>query len=194
MLWSILHTFWELLREALPLFLLGAVLGAAAEVWLEGCWVECWVGGGHRSLFTAALAGALLPGYAMSTMPLAHSLRACGAATGTLTAFIMVAPLLSPQTVILTATLLSVPMAIGRVALSLAVSLLLGALLNATHKPPRLAAAVSRERWPPPTHRSTQRPSSQTSAAAPSKAPSTKRGSASLSDFQNSTTSCPLDR
>jgi uncharacterized membrane protein YraQ (UPF0718 family) len=58
------------------------------------------------------------------------------------TAFIMVAPLLSPQTVILTATLLSVPMAIGRVALSLAVSLLLGALLNATHRTPRLATAV----------------------------------------------------
>src|SRR5437868_1075926 len=143
MLWSILHTFWKLLSDAVPLFLLGALLGAAAEVWLEGRWVERWVGGGHRSLLAAALTGALLPGCAMSTMPVANSLRARGAATGTLTAFIMVAPLLSPQTVLLTATLLSVPMAIGRVALSLAVSLLLGALLNATHQSPRLAAAVS---------------------------------------------------
>jgi uncharacterized membrane protein YraQ (UPF0718 family) len=142
MLWSILHTFWNLLREALPLFLLGAALGAAAEAWLEDRWVERWVSGSHRSLFTAALAGALLPGCAMSAMPLAHSLRARGAATGTLTAFIMVAPLLSPQTVILTATLLSVPMAVARVALSLAVSLLLGALLNATQKSPRLAGAA----------------------------------------------------
>ena len=62
MLWSIQHTFWKLLSDALPLFLLGAALGAAAEAWLEGRWVERWVGGGHRSLFTAALAGALLPG------------------------------------------------------------------------------------------------------------------------------------
>jgi uncharacterized membrane protein YraQ (UPF0718 family) len=142
MLWSILHTFWKLLSEALPLFLLGAMLGAAAEVWLERRWVERWVGGGHRSLLAAALVGALLPGCAMSTMPVANSLRARGAATGTVTAFIMVAPLLSPQTVFLTATLLSVPMAIGRVALSLAVSLLLGALLNITHKTPQLAPAV----------------------------------------------------
>src|SRR5690242_8745394 len=133
MLWPILHTFLKLLADAAPLFLLGAGLGAAAEVWLEGRWVERWVGGGHRSLLAAVLAGALLPGCAMSTMPVANALRARGAATGTVTAFIMVAPLLSPQTALLTASLLSVPMAIGRVALSLIVSLALGALLNATH-------------------------------------------------------------
>ena len=143
MLWFILYTFWKLLSEALPLFVLGALLAAAVEVWLEGRWIERWVGGGHRSLLMAALAGALLPGCAMSTLPLAHSLRARGAATGPLAALILVAPLLSPQTVILTATLLSVPMAIGRVALALAVSLLLGALLNATHKTPPRAIAVT---------------------------------------------------
>ena len=70
----------------------------------------------------------------MSTMPLAQSLRARGAAVGTLTAFIMIAPILSPHTIMLTATLVSLPMAIGRVVLSLSVSLALGALLNAMQR------------------------------------------------------------
>ncbi|HJT79865.1 MAG TPA: permease [Chthoniobacterales bacterium] len=136
-----LRTFWHLLIEAVPLFLLGAVLGAALEAWLKPEWVGRWIGGGHRSVATAALAGALLPGCAMSTMPLAHSLKQRGAAVGTLTAFIMIAPILSPHTILLTATLVNVPMAIGRVVLSFAVSLLLGGFLNAMHARSRVASA-----------------------------------------------------
>jgi len=134
MLEQILRIFWHLLMEAVPLFLLGAIIGAALEAWLKPEWITRWVGEGHRSVATAALAGALLPGCAMSTMPLAHSLRQRGAAVGTLTAFIMIAPILSPHTILLTATLVSVPMAIGRVVLSLAVSFALGALLNAMQR------------------------------------------------------------
>jgi uncharacterized membrane protein YraQ (UPF0718 family) len=138
-----LHTFLHLLLEAVPLFLLGAVLGAGLEAWLKPGWIERWIGSGHRSVAAAALAGALLPGCAMSTMPLAQSLRRRGAALGTLTAFIMIAPILSPHTVFLTATLVSVPMAIGRVVLSLLVTLALGALLNAMERRGRLAPAVN---------------------------------------------------
>jgi uncharacterized membrane protein YraQ (UPF0718 family) len=133
------HTFLRLLFEAVPLFLLGAVLGAALEAWLKPGWVERWLGSGHRSVAAAALAGAVLPGCAMSTMPLAQSMRRRGAALGTLTAFIMIAPILSPHTIFLTATLVSVPMAIGRVVLSLAVTLVLGTVLNAMEKRGRLA-------------------------------------------------------
>jgi uncharacterized membrane protein YraQ (UPF0718 family) len=136
---STLHTFLHLLLEAVPLFLLGAILGAALEAWLKPTWVERWIGNGHRSVAAAALAGALLPGCAMSTMPLAQSLRRRGAALGTLTAFIMIAPILSPHTIFLTATLVSVPMAIGRVVLSLAVTLVLGTVLNGMEKGGRFA-------------------------------------------------------
>ena len=129
-----LSTFLHLLIEAVPLFLLGAVLGAAIEAWLKPGWVEQWIGGGHRSVLAATLAGAFLPGCAMSTMPLAQSLRQRGAATGTLTAFIMIAPILSPHTILLTATLISVPMAIGRVMLSMGVSIVLGTILNAMQR------------------------------------------------------------
>jgi uncharacterized protein len=138
-----LHTFLHLLLEAVPLFLLGAVLGAGLEAWLKPGWIERWVGSGHRSVAAAALAGAVLPGCAMSTMPLAQSLRRRGAALGTLTAFIMIAPILSPHTIFLTATLVSVPMAIGRVVLSLVVTLVLGTVLNAMERRGRLAPAVN---------------------------------------------------
>lgn len=141
---TVLHTFLQLLLEAVPLFLLGAVLGAALEAWLKPGWIEGWIGSGHRSVMAAALAGALLPGCAMSTMPLAQSLRRRGAALGTLTAFIMIAPILSPHTIVLTATLVSVPMAIGRVVLSLAVTLLLGTVLNAMERRGSLASPATK--------------------------------------------------
>jgi uncharacterized membrane protein YraQ (UPF0718 family) len=104
---------------------------------------ERWIGSGHRSVAGAALAGAVLPGCAMSTMPLAQSLRRRGAAVGTLTAFIMIAPILSPHTILLTATLVSVPMAIGRVVLSLVVTFVLGTVLNAMERRGRIAPAVN---------------------------------------------------
>ena len=138
-----LNTFLHLLLEAVPLFLLGAALGAGLEAWLKPGWIERWVGSGHRSVAAAALAGAVLPGCAMSTMPLAQSLRRRGAALGTLTAFIMIAPILSPHTIFLTATLVSVPMAIGRVVLSLVVTLALGTVINAMERRGRLAPTVN---------------------------------------------------
>ena len=138
-----LHTFLHLLLEAVPLFLLGAALGAGLEAWLKPEWIERWVGSGHRSVAAAALAGAVLPGCAMSTMPLAQSLRRRGAALGTLTAFIMIAPILSPHTIFLTATLINVPMAIGRVVLSLVVTLVLGTLLNAMERRGHLAPVMN---------------------------------------------------
>lgn len=140
----VLDRFLQLLLEAVPLFLLGAVLGAALEAWLKPGWIEGWIGSGHRSVVAAVLAGAVLPGCAMSTMPLAQSLRRRGAALGTLTAFIMIAPILSPHTIVLTATLVSVPMAIGRVVLSLAVTLLLGTVLNAMERRGSLASPATK--------------------------------------------------
>lgn len=138
-----LHTFLDLLLEAVPLFLVGAILGAGLEAWLKPGWIERSIGSGHRSVAGAALAGAVLPGCAMSTMPLAQSLRRRGAAVGTLTAFIMIAPILSPHTIFLTATLVSVPMAIGRMILSLFVTLALGTVLNSMERSGRLTPVVN---------------------------------------------------
>ncbi len=128
---QIFHTFVQLLAESVPLFLLGATAGALLEVWLKPEWVERWINRPHHSVFAATIIGAVLPGCAVSTIPLAQSLQRRGAPVGTLTAFIMIAPILSPHTIVLTATLLSFPMAIGRVVLAFVVSLVLGEILNA---------------------------------------------------------------
>jgi len=78
----------------------------------------------------AAVAGALLPGCAMTTVPLAASLRYQGARLGTLTAFIMISPILSPETIVLTAAMLGPKFTIARIAISLAVTLALGLAVN----------------------------------------------------------------
>jgi uncharacterized protein len=127
-----LYHFLHLLKESLPLFFLGAAVGSALEIWMPRAWVDRWLAGGRSSVFLAACAGALLPGCAMSTMPLAKSLRRRGVAVGTIAAFIMIAPVLSPHTIALTAAIVSVPMAVARIILAFIVACALGLLLNAT--------------------------------------------------------------
>ena len=126
-----IHHFLHLLGESLPLFLLGAAMGAAVEVWMPSGWVERWLARGKSSIILAATAGALLPGCAMSTMPLARALRLRGVPVGTVAAFIMIAPVLSPHTVVMTATLISPQMAVARVVLAFIAACSLGFVLNA---------------------------------------------------------------
>ena len=94
-------------------------------------WVERWLARGKSSVFLAAIAGSILPGCAMSTMPLARALRMRGVPVGTVAAFIMIAPILSPHTVAMTASLISVKMAVARVVLAFFAACALGFALNA---------------------------------------------------------------
>ncbi len=128
---AFIHHFLHPLGESLPLFLLGAAIGATVEVWMPSGWVERWLARGRGSVFLAATAGALLPGCAMSTMPLARALRARGLPVGTVATFIMIAPVLSPHTIAMTATLVSLPMAAARVLLAFVAASALGLVLNA---------------------------------------------------------------
>jgi uncharacterized protein len=138
-----IHHFLHLLGESLPLFILGAAVGSALEIWMHRAWVDRWLAGGKGSVFLAACAGALLPGCAMSTMPLATSLRRRGVAIGTIATFIMIAPVLSPHTIALTAAIVSVPMAVARVLLAFVVACALGLILNATAKAAAVVVAES---------------------------------------------------
>lgn len=140
------HHFIHLLSDSLPLLLLGAAIGAAIEEWMPQGWIERWLAGGKSSVFLAASAGALLPGCAMTTMPLAAAMRRRGVPIGTVAAFIMIAPILSPHTIVLTATLISVPMAVARIVLAFAVACALGFLLNAAQRSLRVPAAVQEEK------------------------------------------------
>jgi len=114
---SIARNFIHYLVEALPWFAGGAFVGALVESWLRPETVEKWIGAKGGSITAAIVAGAVLPGCAMTTMPLAASLKARGASVGTLTGFIMIAPILSPHTIILNAAMLGLPMTVGRIVI-----------------------------------------------------------------------------
>ena len=72
----------------------------------------------------------MLPGCCMATVPLAASLKNHGARLGTLTAFIMISPILSPETIVLSASMLGSQMTIGRIVLALIATVLIGIGLN----------------------------------------------------------------
>ena len=120
-----------LLAAALPWFLGGAILGAALERSLPTAWATRWLASPRASILHATFAGALLPGCSMTTVPLAAALKNRGARLGTLTAFIMISPILSPETIILTAALLGAKFTIARIVFPVVVTVLLGLALNA---------------------------------------------------------------
>lgn len=129
---AVLHAFWHLLEMTAGVFLLGLGVGLVVYLFLKPTWVERWLSRGHRSALWASLAGAVLPGCALSSVPIAQSLKARGASRGTLTAFLMVAPLLSPHTVALTVVMLGWPFAIWRVVLPITFTWAVGTWLDRT--------------------------------------------------------------
>lgn len=128
---AILQSFLHLLADTAVPFVLGLLLGTALEAFLPRRWAERWLATGPNSLVIATLAGALLPGCAMSTVPVARSLRARGAPLGTVAAFLLIAPLISPHTIVLTATLVGTGFAATRIVLPIAFTLVFGAVANA---------------------------------------------------------------
>jgi hypothetical protein len=126
----VLDNFVGLLADALPWFLGGALLGAALEAFLPTAWAMRWLGSPHASILHATIAGAILPGCAMTTVPLAAALKTRGARLGALTAFIMISPILSPETIILTAALLGAKFTIARIVFPVVVTVLMGLALN----------------------------------------------------------------
>jgi len=119
-----------LLADALPWFLGGAILGAALEAFLPSAWATHWLSSPRASILHATIAGAILPGCSMTTVPLAAALKSRGARLGTLTAFIMISPILSPETIILTAALLGAKFTIARIVFPIVVTMLMGLTLN----------------------------------------------------------------
>ena len=130
-LFVIFHNFLALLSDAAPWFLAGAILGAALEAYLPAAWALRWLGSQRASVLNATFAGAILPGCSMTTMPLAAALKKQGARLGTLTAFIMISPILSPETIVLTAAMLGTKFTVARIVIPVLATLLMGITLNA---------------------------------------------------------------
>jgi len=128
---EVVTTLLRLLLDVLPFFAVGAVTGALVQTYTTPRIGErLFGGGGLRPLLAAVTAGAVLPGCACTTMPMARGLRGTGVARlGTVAAFILVSPLLSPITVALTWGMLGWRMTVARVAASFIGALILGAIV-----------------------------------------------------------------
>ncbi len=128
--YKVLKEFISLTLTVIPYFILGTAFGALLKTYLKPDFVFKYLNRGTSSVINASILGAILPGCACATMPMAEGLKEKGARIGTTAAFIMVSPLLSPQTVILTYALLGLKFTIARVMFSLAGAIILGIAFN----------------------------------------------------------------
>lgn len=133
-LYRILKEFTHLLVAVIPYFVLGAVFGAFLEKYIKPSFVFRYLNKGFVSVINASILGAVLPGCACATMPVAEGLKKKGAGLGTLGAFIMVSPLLSPQTIVLTYAMLGAKFTIARIIFSLSGAIILGVIFNYCEK------------------------------------------------------------
>jgi uncharacterized membrane protein YraQ (UPF0718 family) len=106
--------FFHILVMVAPYFILGIGVGAFLETKANLNMVYNALKKGPISIIYASIFGAILPGCACATMPMAEGLIRRGASVSTAAAFTLTSPLLAPQTLILTQALLGTKFAIGR--------------------------------------------------------------------------------
>lgn len=128
--YKILKEFISLTLLVIPYFILGVTFGALLRAYLKPDFVLKYLNRGVSSIINASILGAILPGCACATMPMAEGLKEKKARLGTIASFIMVSPLLSPQTVILTYALLGWQFTVARIIFSLAGAIILGIAFN----------------------------------------------------------------
>ncbi len=128
--YKILKEFISLTLLVIPYFILGVAFGALLRTYLKPDFVLKYLNRGVSSIINASILGAILPGCACATMPMAEGLKEKRARLGTIASFIMVSPLLSPQTVILTYALLGWKFTISRIIFSLTGAIILGIAFN----------------------------------------------------------------
>lgn len=134
MVFRIAEEFFTLLITVLPYFIIGTSVGALLEVYLKPSIAYKYLHKGLLSVINATVLGAILPGCSCATMPMAEGLRRKGASLGTVGAFIMVSPLLSPITVILTYGMLGLKFTVARIIFSLTGAIMLGFIFNFLEK------------------------------------------------------------
>lgn len=128
--YRILREFVSLTLSVIPYFILGTFFGAFMETYIKPDFAFKYLRKGFSSVVNASILGAILPGCACTTMPMAEGLKRKGARLGTVAAFIMVSPLLSPHTVILTYGMLGWRFTVARIIFSLSGAIILGVIFN----------------------------------------------------------------
>lgn len=131
---EIAKEFAELLIKVIPYFLLGTLFGALLKTYLKPEIAERFLNKGVSSVLTASALGAILPGCSCATMPMADGLRKKGASLGTVTAFIMISPLLSPITLFLTYAMLGTKIALARLVFPFLFAVPMGIFFNFAEK------------------------------------------------------------
>jgi uncharacterized membrane protein YraQ (UPF0718 family) len=127
---EIISQFGLLIVEIAPYFVLGALAGAALKSWLPSSIIDRHLKPGVKSILALSVLGGLLPVCSCSMVPLAQSMRERGAALGAVVAFLVVAPVLSPVTIVLTWGWLGAEFTLARVVAAFAGALVLGILME----------------------------------------------------------------
>lgn len=139
------HAFFELWAMTAPLLLVGLMLGAGLQVLgsrAPGRYLGS--GGAARQAWRGLGIGASLPLCACGALPLADTLRRRGAGPALVVAFLMGAPELGPETLLLTVGFLGVPFAAMRLGAALLVAFVAALAFG------RLAGAGARAGGPAP--------------------------------------------
>lgn len=129
-IYQILKEFFLLTIDVLPYFVLGAIFSAFFERYFHPDLALKYLSGGISSIVNVSLLGAILPGCACATVPMAEGLKRKGAKLGTISAFVMVSPLLSPHTVALTYGMLGWKFTMARIVFSISGAIILGFLFS----------------------------------------------------------------
>ncbi len=129
----VVREFAVLAIRVLPYFLIGAATAAALKVYAPSQWTDRLLASGTRSVWLVSVLAAVLPGCACATGPMAEGLHRRGARLGTVTAFLMMSPLLAPHTLVLTWGMLGWQFAAARVVVPFLFIPVLGIALNAVH-------------------------------------------------------------
>lgn len=117
---ALTDAFFGLAHATAPMLLLGLVLGAGLQVVgsrIPGRYFG--TGGPVRQAWRGIRTGASLPLCACGALPLAEALRQRGAGAALVVAFLVSAPELGPETLLLTAGFLGTPFAVVRIAAAL---------------------------------------------------------------------------
>lgn len=112
---NFLHQFLHLLGDALPVLTLAVVLAGLIEALLRFQAFDRWLTALARRPVMMLAAGAVLPGCALSSLPLAVVLRRSGAPAGSVAGFMLMAAILGPSGVLMTAFFLGWEMLLMRV-------------------------------------------------------------------------------
>jgi HflK protein len=127
MLKPLLMESWVILKESAIFILFGFFLAAVMHVVMaRGGWADWLRKRGTRSIMLATAVGLPMPLCSCSVLPAAISLRRQGASKGSVLAFLISTPETSFESVFLTYSLISLPMAIIRLVAGFATAIVAG--------------------------------------------------------------------